>query len=210
MKKNKIFVFLLVTFIFSIGISSASPTRLYIYPSSINKAVGNTFTVDVKVEDVANLFAWDFSMKFNQSILECLSVVEGPFLKQYGTRCVGAIVDKTYIDNRLGTILSGCSLSKPDVKVDGSGTLATITFRVKGVGKSTLDLYDTMLIDSDVKDIVHEVIDGNFNNMATKTAPRRSRPIMPLGLNYTVIAVIVAIILVVIVFGIFKFFVKKK
>jgi hypothetical protein len=175
--QKKLAMSFLVFFILSMSLASASPTRLYVNPSSVNKAVGTTFTVDVKVEDVANLFAWEFSMKFNQSILECLSVVEGPFLKQYGTRCVGVIVDKTYIDNRLGTILSGCSLSKPDVKVDGSGTFATITFRVKGVGKSTLDLHDTMLIDTNVEDISHEVNDGTFDNIVTTTTvttvPRR-------------------------------------
>ena len=44
----------------------------------------------------------------------------------------------------------------------GSGTLATIDFQVTRVGGSTLDLYDTVLGDSNANEISHITVDGDY------------------------------------------------
>jgi len=157
----KIFFVATILF-FSIVISNAVATKIYV-PEIIDESLvsGETFTVDVSIEDVTDLFGWEFDLNFNPNVLEALSVTEGPFLKQGGnTMCFGGT-----INNDVGIINNyACVLFGPHTGVSGSGTLASVNFRVKDLGYSVLDLSDTKLQDSDAKSISHVVEDGYFCN----------------------------------------------
>jgi hypothetical protein len=141
---------------------SATPTIISINPANSYVTVNKTLSVDVDVSDVTNLTAWQFTVHFDNTILNCTDVVEGPFLKSAGTTFYG----KT-IDNSAGTVLAYSTLLG-STYVSGSGVLATITFKALAVGDSSLHLSDTKLGDQNIppQPITHTTNDGTAHVQA--------------------------------------------
>jgi hypothetical protein len=113
--------------------------------------IGETFTVNITISDVTDLYVWQAGMTFNPSVLECIGIAEGEFLKRAG---VPTLWTPGSIDNTIGKIhYSACSITGPNPGVSGSGQLMSITFRVKGSGTSALHLTDVLLFDSNLNSI---------------------------------------------------------
>lgn len=166
---RKIIFFIFLAFFVGMNVVSATSTRVYVDPSSImdsSLGVGDQFTVDIKIDDVTNLYGFVYKLEYNPNILSGESVTSS-FLNE------DTMTIKNEIDNNMGIIwLFTLSLNPAEPK-SGSGALATITFNVEGVGESTLDLYDTQLADKNGNSIEHMTEDGYFNNIppATTTTP---------------------------------------
>ena len=125
---------------------------------SVSYAPG-TFTINITVTDVVDLYSWQVGMTFNATVVEVLSLVEGPFLRQGGT----TIMTRGTIDNTNGIVhRHAFSLTGPVPGVTGNGTLATITFKLKNYGNSTLHLIDVILLDSTLTEIPYNTTDGYF------------------------------------------------
>lgn len=117
------------------GVGTASPgTTMAIDPKVGGKAPNELFSINVTIFEVSELYAWQFNITFNLSVLEVVSVVEGPFLKQAGNTLFPAPV----LDNTAGYVLAGSARFPFDAGASGSGVLATVTFRVKTEGQSQL------------------------------------------------------------------------
>ena len=113
--------------------------------------IGETFTVDVKVVEVNNLYVWQAGLTFNAAVCEALEIFEGEFLQRAG---VTTLWTPGTIDNLNGQIdISACSLTGPVPGVSGSGQLMNITFRVKESGDSTVKLTDVLLLDPSLSQI---------------------------------------------------------
>jgi hypothetical protein len=122
-----------------IGSSRANPATISIDPASVSAlGVGETFTVDVRIADVTDLYGWQFNITFNSGVLGVESVAEGSFL---------ASVNETMglqrsIDNNAGYVLASSSFKPPYESIpdgaSGSGQLASVTFSVKASGGSDL------------------------------------------------------------------------
>lgn len=127
----------------AIGKAWANPeTTISIAPSKVDdQPTGQTFTVDVVIADVSNLYGWQFNVTFNSNILNASKVSEGPFLKSFNDTAW----PKPVIDNTRGYILASALLMPPypAVGATGGGTLANITFTVKSGGSSTLHFDET-------------------------------------------------------------------
>jgi hypothetical protein len=143
--------------------------------------IGEKFNVDVNISGLDSdwsLVGIQFRLQYNATILEALNVTEGSFLEQFNntgdlpyTYFVGYIEDDAiYGPNVLVGILlvpnaTGCWTNFPY----GSGTLATITFNStyqpmwpKLLDYSYLKLNDTMLMDSELAEIPHELEHGYY------------------------------------------------
>jgi len=146
---------------FGVNSSLADPgTEIYIDPTPVTAYVCNNFTVAFNIRDVTDLYAWEAKLSFNASLLECLNVTEGPFLRSAGP----TIFPKPIISNTEGTIHAGCSLNlTTPLGVSGSGTLAYIEFHCDGPGECDLVfLYpETFLLDSDYFTIDHSAVNGS-------------------------------------------------
>lgn len=96
----------------------------------------STFTWDARIINASNLVSFQFKLSYDQNILNVNSAaLTGFFL---GTPTVS-------IDNVLGQLTF--STSSPPSPVSGNGILATVTFHVVGLGRSTLNLTDVLLTD---------------------------------------------------------------
>jgi hypothetical protein len=192
---------LIVVLLFSMSYMNAgmaSPkTSVAVEPKDNTGAVGTTFTVNITVTEVVELYGWEFQLNYNPNILNVTKVVQGPFLKAINkTLFVHKINNTAGIVNALATF----EPPYPPHGASGSGILASITFEVKGEGTTTLDL-DTSepyrglrtVIGASPTPIAHEEVDGSFSNKAE----------LPLQL-------ILAGVVVVVIVGVVAFFFWRR
>lgn len=160
-------VILSLAIICAVPRSFATP-NIYIYPSVATGEPGATFDIEVRISSAADVFGWEFQLGWNASVLTFTRIVEGSFLKGIEQRET-MFVNKTYqdeIDN--DTIAAGCTRLGYVSGVDGSGTLARVSFVVENKGETVLELFQTKLVDSRPTPypIEHTATSGLFSNIA--------------------------------------------
>ena len=134
---------------------------LYVDPQILvdpTKLPGETFTVNVNVTDVTNLYGFEFYLSYNSTLLNATEVSIVPFLNEPYKANV------TNIDPIIGVSVRVIS-DAPAEPVNGSAPLATITFRIEDKGMSTLGLYNTTLLDPSLAKIAHATMNGTFANV---------------------------------------------
>jgi hypothetical protein len=169
---RKIIFFMFLAFFVVTNVVSATSTRVYVDPSSIvdsSLGVGDQFTVDIKIDDVLDLYGFVYKLEYNPNILNGKSITSS-FLDGE------PMILKNETDNEIGKIEFVITSLNPAVPKTGSGTLATINFQVNGVGDSILNLYDTQIADRSAKSIEHTAEDGYFNNIPPITTTTIYRP----------------------------------
>jgi hypothetical protein len=115
---------------------------------------GDTFSVDVNVTGVTDLYAFQFDLTYNPALISALSVSEGPFLPTGGTTF---FVPGT-IDNVGGSVTDTAdSLIGPIPGVTGDGVLATFQFVTLAPGTSDLSFANPIFLDSSFNDITANI-----------------------------------------------------
>ena len=99
--------------------------------------IGDTFMLEIRAEDIANLAGWQFDITYDATVLEAAEVTEGDFLKTGGG---ATFFQRGRIDNRLGKIKGLSSARLSEDGVSGTGTLLSVTFAAKSVGQARLKL----------------------------------------------------------------------
>jgi hypothetical protein len=113
------------------------------------------FSVNVTVTGVMDLYACEFKLYYDPTLLKGVSIIEGPFLRSQGITFFLKSFDETNGFARVADAVLG------DVPgVTGSGVIATITFQTKQLGSSNLMLQDTKLANSNEIPIVHTTSGG--------------------------------------------------
>ena len=112
-------------------------TRFLFDTDATSFEVGDTFTLDLKTENVRNLAGWQADLVFNPDVLEAVNVLEGDFLmsEQEETR-----FDEGTIDNKTGKITGINSIRVSGDGINGKGTLCSVNFTVIGPGECLLTL----------------------------------------------------------------------
>jgi hypothetical protein len=105
---------------------------------------GESFVVSVNVEDVTDLAGFQLSLSFDSNALEAMEVNEGTFLSKDGE----TFWLEPVIDNNAGTITGIVSARASQGGANGSGTLATITFKALDIGETRVNLTEVILSDS--------------------------------------------------------------
>ena len=99
--------------------------------------IGDTFTLDVRAENIFDLAGWQFDIAFNPAILEAIDVAEGDFLKTDGG---ATFFQSGNIDNTAGKITELKSALLSDHGVSGSGSLLEVRFKAKSDGETEVAL----------------------------------------------------------------------
>ena len=124
---------------------AASAATILIDPASSTTAVGAAVNIAVRVTDVTDLYAYQFDLSFNPTVLSTTSVTEGGFLPSGGS----TFFLPGTIDNVSGTLtLTAGSLQGPVPGGSGSGALATVQFVGVGLGASSVTVSNVVLLDS--------------------------------------------------------------
>ena len=153
---------------------SAATTRLYIDPDSIideSMVPGTSFNLTIKVSDVVNLYAYEYKIYYDRTILNCTKAARpaGHFLEPQidpGNQFIPKWEIKNDFNATHGRIWLSFTLLAPEAARTGSGIITIVTFRVQGLGATPLSMRDTKLADNGGIGITHGSGDSFFRNTA--------------------------------------------
>jgi hypothetical protein len=142
-----------------------------IQPATKNTNPGQTFSLDVTINGAADLYAYQFDIGFNSSVLSANSVSEGAFLSGSGS----TFFFEGFIDNVGGTIsFIADSLTGPISGASGNGTLATISFTSIGPGSSPVGVFNVTALDSFGEGIAVDTVGATVTVSAGADVPEPS------------------------------------
>lgn len=137
---SAVLIFILVC---TSDLARSSQTTVKLEPALCSANMGETFIANITIADVQNLYGLEVDVSWNASVLEIAEV--DVRVGQAG----GALYSSVYVVENSTTdsqyVLAATSVA-PAPPFNGTGTAATITFRVKDHGNSSLSvtsqLYD--------------------------------------------------------------------
>jgi hypothetical protein len=155
-------------FIFFVTAAAAMTAAVPVQPSSVTTAPGQLITVDVQVGTVSGLYAGQFDLSFDPSIVTAVAVIQGDFLS---TGSSTFFIPGT-IDNTAGTITFNADTRETAIAgVSGSGRLAQVQFQAVALGRSPLALANVYLLDSQGDLIDAAPGDGTITVAAAQAHP---------------------------------------
>jgi peptide/nickel transport system substrate-binding protein len=135
------------------GIITVVSPEVSVSPSALALGSGQEFSVDVRLDYAENLLAYEFSLSFDSSVVNAVSVDNSGYL---GTDVSGPFIE---VNNASGYV--SLAVSKNGVPgVTGGGVLATVHFTTIAWGTTPLSLFDTVLVDDVGDPIDHGTEDG--------------------------------------------------
>ncbi len=130
-----------------------APALVSVSPEYQLAHLGDTFSVQVRIDDVEAMYGFDVLLSFPPELLEALSVSDAEFLAPG--------MGWTLIDNEAGTVNVVHTQLNPAEPVSGSGALFTIVFRVDAEGATAaLALSAVTLSDRDGFGVPCDTQDG--------------------------------------------------
>ena len=108
-------------------------TNVSIAPASQEISLGSTGITDVLVEDVTDLYVFEFQIAFDPTLVEVVQIQPGDFLSP------DWLLENS-VDNDNGTLAYALCQLNPSPPQSGDGVLATITWRGKAMGTSPITL----------------------------------------------------------------------
>lgn len=165
--KKYIGIWILTLFILVVlsNAATAPATVVSVSPSTQSVDMGETFTVDIRIDPSVPIAGAQFDLSFNPALVNADSVTEGDLLKQGGA---DTYFSSGKINNTAGTITKVFGVPAPKQTVSSPGVFVTIHMTAKSVeGSSILNLSNVKVGDKDAKPVSITVNNGN----ATIVAP---------------------------------------
>ena len=133
---------------------------------STDTSVDQIFTLPVSIADASDVYAFQFDLAFDPSILQLLSISEESFLPSAGS----TFFIPGDIDNIGGNAISNADTLVGDIPgASGDGDLVDFTFQAIDTGTSSLALSNGLLFDSNFNDIPFTTVDGSVTVTASPT-----------------------------------------
>ncbi|HVP17118.1 MAG TPA: cohesin domain-containing protein [candidate division Zixibacteria bacterium] len=165
-----------VTAILAVTLRSA-PTVIRVEPENEGKlAVGDTFVVNVTVENCVNVIGVQVDLRYDPTVLNATNIVEGPFLPSF--RQTMPLIDRSSNNDTLprsaGVYLADSLRGSGNgTDANGKGVLLTVTFKVVGQGSTELQLFSydptkassiegTYLENRNLNNILPELHNGSY------------------------------------------------
>lgn len=159
-KIKSIIVLVPMLFFIIFCVKGASATRLYVDPPIITNTykVGDTFSVNVRVENVNDLAGFEFKLYWNPTVLsldQAIIWTSDIWSSQYWSWAQENNIEGGYYHVAFTKKNTVSTFS-------GSTSLATIYFKVKWSGVSALNLNESTLGDSNANNMTYQVDNGMF------------------------------------------------
>jgi len=140
-------------------IATATGTRLYVWPQTKTITVNLSFDIEIRVEDVTDLYGYQFKLSFDKDKLMCVdNDIHIP------TEWTNWWCQENEIDNDAGTYWVAVSALKPSQPFSTEGYFSLVTLEFKAlevVEESVLHLYGTELVDYGTNIMTHTTTDGS-------------------------------------------------
>lgn len=187
----------LLIFLLRISPTKESTTTVKVDPDVISASLNETFTINITILDVQNLYAIEISLSWNETILQLTSVEVRLNINE--SHPDGVLYGPVYWENETSPnkySLWGTSYNQTP-PFYGSGNIVRLTFTVRAAGNCTFDL-ESKLYDWPPPDRVprisqpidHITLDGVF------VIPEFSSFLIVMLLLSVIAAIITAIIIV--------------
>lgn len=135
----------------------------------VAKKLGDTFTINVTISDVVNLYSFEFELRYNTTLLDTIEVEIATFIKEPYR------VPKKIIDDTQGIIVVRVESDYPAPPANGTGILARITLRVthaviwpEGPIESVISFGFTQLVTNRGIIISHDSVQGLYRYQPLK------------------------------------------
>ncbi len=128
----------------------APPARVVFSPATVEAQQGGTVTLNLQVENAADVFAAPLRIKFDPNVLRVTEVTRGGFLAGDGQE----VLFTRNILNDTGDVTVNLSRMPGNSGVSGSGTLVTLVFQVIGKGVTTVSAPQFTIQDSRAQTIL--------------------------------------------------------
>ena len=148
-------------------------TQVRIEPASAQLQTGESVTLQIVVADVQGLYGLDVRLDFDPAQVEVLDAdpeKEGVQI-QPGDFLFPDFVARNQADNQAGTIWFAITQLNPHEAVSGTGAVASITFRGKAAGTSSLSFTYRLLGTRQGNSIEAVTQDGQISVEGTAAAP---------------------------------------
>jgi hypothetical protein len=149
LKSRIILLSLLILYVFYNGATSvnAQETTVYIDPTSLSiSQIGETFSINISISNVTNLFGYDIMLWYNTTMMDCVNIewpknhFLTPILNPTNIFKIKDIEDN--YNETTGAVRVVATLLDEEPPKNGSGLLVTITFKSTAPdGPSPLKLY---------------------------------------------------------------------
>ncbi|NIO21855.1 MAG: hypothetical protein GTN76_14275 [Candidatus Aenigmarchaeota archaeon] len=126
------------------------PLKVSASPLTQNASAGENFTVEIKVKNATDLYAFQFDIEYNPDVLKYESIEEGGFLSRNGadtTYPLDLVLSSGHIKNIVSTRLGKVG------GVNGEGTLEIITFTALSAGTSQITISNIKFVNSKPQEI---------------------------------------------------------
>ncbi len=126
------------------------PTQVYVWPDSSNLQPGQTVVLDVRIDNIVDLYGLDIYLRFDPTILEVvdaepsasgIQVAPGTFPDP-----ASGFVFMNTANNTTGEIRYVLTLLHPSPGATGSGVAAQVTFHARALGSSGVTFADLGLV----------------------------------------------------------------
>ena len=125
-------------------------------PAYVAKENAEIYTINVNISNVKNLHEAYFTLTYNTSFLDVITVSQGSFFPRSQSHF------DFKVDSLSGLIEVNLSLTNSLISLDGEGSLAEIAFKViqnsTSCAYSTLNFQKILLLDSELAPIAHQSV----------------------------------------------------
>ncbi|MFC1656088.1 lamin tail domain-containing protein [Patescibacteria group bacterium] len=119
---------------------------------TVNPVEGDTFTINVQVDNVTDILSCGFDVLYDDTVLQYVSAQEGIFLNENGT--ISTSFQEGLENGTPGKIVVGSSrLTNPPSGTSGSGTLFELTFQALAATTTQLTFDSTSFLSDTSGDI---------------------------------------------------------
>jgi hypothetical protein len=150
---------------------SARATTVRIEPESVGQlSVGDTFTVNVTVENCADVYGVQGDIRYDPEVLDVINTSEGSFARSTGIALL-VFTNQTTVNTTIPLLARVFFVGTSVRAANGSGVLLTITFHVIADGSSKLQIFPypgggvlvgTYLMRQDLTEIIPELHDSSY------------------------------------------------
>jgi len=145
---------------YNVGSEEASgPTAMRIDPVTTAAVLDTDYTINIEIANVTDLYAWEFQLDYDPSILNLTSASIVPGGLNEPTQTFYNLIDE--INGHLWWAVSTRHPTTMGISY-AEHAIFEIHFHTISIGTSNLDLYSTILSDSNGDPISHTVVNGSI------------------------------------------------
>lgn len=141
-------------------------------PEILDIPPSQNFTITVKTANITGLYGFDIQFRWDPTILDYVSHTAKMPVETYpeGVLYEPVLPIKDEVNTTGGTYWLAATSMHPAPSFNGSGTFFEMTFHVKTVGRSLLEIYSSELAYKNATSIPHTVEHGVFDNLVPTPA----------------------------------------